>query len=438
MMQTLTSLDRAFSCQAEVIRPDRYRQLLSLGEDEIMAVQGGATAYAATSFGGGARVVNISRFNRLLGFDLKTRILEAEAGITLDKLFRFLTPLGYMVPVMPGHPYISLGGCIASNVHGKNQFQDGIFSEIVEEVRLFHPAHGIMVLNKNSDPEIFELTCGGHGLTGIIISAKIRVAKLSGNCVEVTHIPAKNLEDTFRLLNRYKDTIDVVHSWNDLSRFDSAMGRGYIVAGKFITRDIPAKAPRLVKPIDPFHRSSLYFPLINRLTLPLLNGAYFRTTRNERPRTKDLFSTLFPAWNKPLYFNAYGRRGFLEPQVLVPNENSLDYLAEFESLLRRHRQPFGVASFKIFRGQQKLLHYNGSGISYSLHIANTQGARKMLSEMDAINLRHGVITNLIKDSRLSAETARAQYPQFEDFANRLKAFDPKRVWKTALSDRLGL
>jgi decaprenylphospho-beta-D-ribofuranose 2-oxidase len=97
-----------------------------------------------------------------------------------------------------------------------------------------------------------------------------------------------------------------------------------------------------------------------------------------------------------------------------------------------------VASFKIFRGQQKLLHYTGSGISYSLHIANTEGARKMLSEMDEINIRYGVITNLIKDSRLLAEMARAQYPEFEEFANRLKAFDPKRMWKTALSERLRL
>ena len=438
MKQALTSLDRAFSCQTDVIRPDRYRQLLALGENETLAAQGGATAYAATSFGGGSKVVNMSRFNRLLGFDPETLVVEAEAGITLDKLFRFLTPRGYMVPIMPGHPYVSLGGCIAGNVHGKNQFREGVFSEIVEEIRLFHPAHGIMVLNKNSEPDIFELTCGGHGLTGIILSAKIRVSELTGNCIEVTHIPAEDLEDTFRLLNQNKDSFDLVHSWNDLSRFDRAMGRGYIVAGKFITRDRPAKAPDYIRPIDPFRRSPLYFPLINRLTLPLLNGVYYRSTCNERPRTLDLYDALFPAWNKPLYFNSYGRQGFLEPQVLVPNASSAEYLAEFEALLRRHRHPFGVASFKIFRGQQKLLHYNGSGISYSLHIANTEGARKMLSEMDEINIRHGVITNLIKDSRLSADMARAQYPEFEDFASRLRAFDSKRIWKTALSERLGL
>jgi decaprenylphospho-beta-D-ribofuranose 2-oxidase len=129
MKQTLTSLDRAYSCETEVFRPDRYRQLLPLGENETLAAQGSATSYAAASFGGGARVVNMSRFNRLLGWDSKNLILEAEAGITLDKLFRFLTPLGYMVLVMSGHPQISLGGCIAANVHGKNQFRDGIFQK---------------------------------------------------------------------------------------------------------------------------------------------------------------------------------------------------------------------------------------------------------------------------------------------------------------------
>ena len=436
MKRRLRSLDGCYSCEADVFGPDRYRQLFSLGAEGKMAVQGGGVSYTAASFGAGARVINMRRFDRLLGFDPDRRTVEAEAGITLGRLGDFLMPRGFMVPVQPGHPQITLGGCIAANVHGKNQYREGVFGGVVEELRLFHPDHGELTLSRTRNPELFDLTCGGYGLTGIIVSARLRVVPLGGDCCEVTHLPVAGLPETFARLDELKDGHDLLYSWNDLSRFGRSMGRGYIVAGRLILRDAGPPAGRRLRRLDPHRKAAFAPPLIHPLTLPALNAVYYRATRNSAPRRLDFYEMLYPAADKTFYFRAYGRGGFIEHQILVPAPRAVAYLEAFEELVRRHRQPFGLASLKLFRGEQRLLHYNGSGYSFSLHMPNRPATRALLDALDALNVEYRVITNLIKDSRLSAATARAQYPEFEAFVSRLRAFDPARMFVTRLSERL--
>ncbi len=438
MKRRLRSLDGCYSCEADVFVPDRYRQLFSLAAEGKMAVQGGGVSYTAASFGAGARVINMRRFNRLLGFDPERGTVEAEAGITLGRLGAFLVKRGFTVSVQPGHPQITLGGCIAANVHGKNQYRDGLFAELVEQLRLFHPAHGELTLSAEQNGDLLDLTCGGYGLTGIILSARIRIAPLGGNCFEVTHVPVSDLADTITRLDELKESHDLLYSWNDLARFDRHMGRGYLVAGKLVDREPAPAEPRRLRRLNPHRGSSVGLPLINPLTLPALTAVYYRASRSSGPRILDLTRALFPAADKTFYFGAYGRAGFIEHQILVPDERKRDYLGEFETLVRRHRQPFGLASLKLFRGRQRLLHYNGSGVSFSLHLPNRPGPRALLDALDELNSGYGVITNLIKDSRLSATTARRQYPEFDRFVGRLGAFDPGRLFVTALSERMAI
>jgi FAD/FMN-containing dehydrogenase len=229
-----------------------------------------------------------------------------------------------------------------------------------------------------------------------------------------------------------------LYSWNDLARFDRHMGRGYLVAGKLVDREPAPTGPRKFQRLNP-HRSSIAsLPFINPLTLPALNAVYYRSSRSPEPYIMDLTRALYPAADKTYYFSAYGRAGFIEHQILVPDERMHDYLGKFEALVRRRRQPFGLTSLKLFRGRQKLLHYNGTGVSFSLHLPNRPGARELLDELDELNNSYGVITNLIKDSRLSATTARRQYPELEQFAARLGTFDSRRLFVTALSERMAL
>ncbi len=404
---------------------------------DTIAVQGAGLSIAACSFGETAEVINLSKFDRILDFDPSAMTLEAEAGISLAKIFEFLMPRGYWLPVQPGYPAISLGGCIAGNVHGKDHYRDGSFARWVVSLRLMHPDHGILSLSASDNPELFELTCGGFGLTGAILSAVVRVVPIPGNCVKIRNVPVASLAETFGVLKRLSDECDVLYGWNDLANFGSRLGSGYVVAGKITTIPEPPRPSRTRCSLNP-HRRKLRLGLLNNATLPLVNKAYLALTRAGRKRTTSLYEALFPLVTKTVYFDSFGQRGVIESQVLVPLSNVSGYLTALEGILRRHRQPCAVAHFKLFRGEQRLLRFDGTGLCCALQFPNNAGTRRLLSELDAINIECRAITNLIKDSRLSEAVARAQYPHFGHFAGRLRAFDPRRRFSTALSERVGL
>ena len=389
------------------------------------------------SFGPRSRVVGMRHFNRILGFDPEKGTVEAEAGATLGRLFAFLASKRCMIPVLPGYPGITLGGCIAANVHGKNPFRDGVFADIVSEIRLFHPVHGEMRIGPNKSPELFELTCGGFGLTGIIVSATIVVQRMLGTAVEVSLFPTDGLQTAVDTLFADADKYDFLYSWHDLARFDDAIGRGFVVAGRMVDGGGEImEAPPDHDPIDPRNRG-YGVNLFNGHLLPFINRAYYRLNCGRRRRL-GLFETLFPFTTMPAYFRAYGAKGFIEHQVLIPREEIESYLSAFTALVRRRRQRFGLASLKRFGGTRSLLRYSGEGVSFALHLPSSQEAGEFLGQLDGINTDHGAISNIIKDARLSANVARAQYPEFETFRRRLLDFDPQRHFASAMSERLGL
>src|SRR5690349_2064379 len=229
MKRVFASLDRHTVCECEFDEPDRYRELLSLTAARPLIGRGAGVSYVAASFGAGATSIGMRRFNRILSFNEAERWIEVEAGITLGRLYEFLTARGLCLPVQPGHPQITVGGCIAGNIHGKNQFREGLFGDHVRSLKLFHPSHGLLDLSPEQNAEMFELTVGGFGLTGIIVSARLSLAPLPSTAMLVSHIPVGDLVEAFARLAELKACHDMVYAWLDLAD-RSRPGRGYIVA----------------------------------------------------------------------------------------------------------------------------------------------------------------------------------------------------------------
>ncbi len=439
MRKYLSSTDLSYSRVVEWHQPDRFRHLEHLARTGTIAVQGAGLSIAPCSFGNSSSVINLSKFNRVLAFDPGASTLEVEAGITLAELWEFLAPRGFWLPVQPGYAGISLGGCIATNAHGKNHYREGCFERWVASLRLLHPDHGVVSAGRDEHADIFDLTCGGFGLTGIILSAVIRVVRLPGPRIAVRHVPVADLAETFATLQRLTADGDLAYTWNDLADFGSRIGRGYVVTGKIVAGAASLSNGR-GGGLNP-HRRKLRLPLLNNVTLPLVNKAYYALTRSVTPRTVDCFDALFPwatAQIGRLYFDSFGRSGLLEPQVLIPLPRVPEYIAALERLLRQYRQAPALATFKLFQGAQRLLRFDGTGLCCSFHFPNTGPTRRLLSDLDALNTELGGITNLCKDSRVTRKVARAQYPEFDEFVERLRRWDPKRRFSTELSERLGL
>jgi len=173
--------------------------------------------------------------------------------------------------------------------------------------------------------------------------------------------------------------------------------------------------------------------------MPIINRLYRRIGASaSAPRLISLFDFLFPAVGKEFYFDWFGAAGFLEMQVLVPERNCVGYAREVVNLIRRHEQPIVLATVKAFAGASRLLHYGGSGFSFSLDVPNTPDTLALLADLDDLNCANSVKSAVLKDSRLPAAVAKRQYGDYEEFRERLRTFDPGRSFESSLSRRLGL
>jgi decaprenylphospho-beta-D-ribofuranose 2-oxidase len=431
------SFDRQTVCESEYDQPDRYRTLFALPNRGPIIAQGAGVSYVAASFGEGVKTIGMQRFDRILAFNADERWIDVEAGITLGKLHRFCQPHGLTLAVQPGHPQITVGGCIAGNIHGKNQYRDGLFGDHVRSIRLFHPTHGPLELSRDRHPDVFDLTVGGLGLTGVITSARLSLVPASSAYMTVEHIPVQTLDEALDVIANLRETRELLYAWLDFANLGRP-GRGYAIVGSTSDGYAADPPPLTFKEMDPARRR-FRPPLLNRATLPTINRIYrYLGTRHLAPRQLLREQVLFPALGKEIYFDGYGGRGFLELQALVPETAAKEYGSRMIRVLRRHALPVGLATLKAFRGPCRLLDYNGTGYSLTIDIRSDAASLKLLSELDELNCESGAISAVLKDSRLPLSVVKRQYPEYELFRQKLHAFDPPRLFSSALSKRLEL
>jgi len=438
MQRRFSNLELTYECESDFDEPDRYRDLLGIRGDRKLIAQGAGLSYAPASFGKNSKTISMRKFDRILKFSPEIETIEVEAGITLKKLFNFLTLQGFYLLIQPGWPDLCVGALIASNAHGKNQFVDGIFSQITESLTIFHPDKGVISCSRSKNSDIFELTCGGLGLTGIILTACLKIAKLNGNLVRREIIPVRNLVETIEVLTERRDKHDIVMSWTNFSEPNSNFGKGFIITSEFFGCEGTGHSLKYHS-LDPHRSRKFRVPVFKKHTITLINKLYYLIeTRKKVTSNISLFSALFPFYNKAFYFDLFGKRGFIAHQILIPEDRIFEFLSEFKSIFWSAQIPIVLSAFKAFRGDQKLLYFDGNGFSLYTDFINNSDSRAFLDRLIDLSTDYGCITNIMRNSFLSAKAVRAQYPEFEMFANRVHHFDPKRIFTSALTERLEL
>ncbi|HUC17974.1 MAG TPA: FAD-binding oxidoreductase [Acetobacteraceae bacterium] len=438
----LRSFDGGVGIECEVQCPDRYAFFEPSGTGRHAIPRGAGLSYSAASFGADAVSVEIGAFDRILAFEPAVPIVEVEAGITLGALFRFLAAHRLYLPVQPGHGAISIGGCIAADVHGKNQARDGTFINQVEAIRLFHPDHGMVELSRTQNPDVFHATCGGYGLTGVIVVARLRPRPMTGDAVDITtHIVPDALEGA-RLLRHLARESDFVYSWHDFTRTGRGFGRGYVVAARFVTTDTASRGSSTSMKVPKLSADSPRVPPIsalNRWTMPLLNFAYFQAQRrHSSPRRSTLPQSMFPVQGSESYFRLFGPAGFHEYQVILPHDGFAEFLAGVRREIARKGIAVALASAKLFVGAHDLLRFSGEGICFALNIPRNQRSADFLAALDQMTIGLGGRPNIIKDSRLPRSVLEASFPECDRFRGIVQRWDPSRRFRSELSSRLGL
>lgn len=440
--QEFVSFDGAVRARGLLQRPDRYRYWQAQSFPQTTIPRGAGLSYVAASFRQDGLSVEHTSFNRVIDFDSATSIVEVEAGISLAALYDFLAPRGLYLPTQPGHGRITVGGCIAADVHGKNQARDGTFVEQIEALTLFHPAHGTLAVSREREPELFHLTCGGYGLTGHVIRARLRAKPVPSNLVELDFIQVEDAIDGCAQLERGAQHADFLISWHDFSSRGASMGPGFVQIARFVTNDSSRMATTAVIGEPPAlsagNRGRWRICLLNPLTTRVLNAGYKWKQRFPSPKRVPLRNVLFPIHQTQCYFKLFGVRGFHEFQVVVPMPKFSEFVSSIQDYLVRHRSLITLASAKLFRGPAKLLRFSGDGICLALNCPRDAQAPAFLSFLDELTIAVSGKPNIIKDSRLPRAVVEETYPGIVPFRKILRDFDPKRRIQSEMSERLGL
>ena len=423
----------------ELERPERYADLQPFSGGVIARGQG--RSYGDASLNENGRVLLTERVNRLLKLDAERGILLAEAGATLADILDVIVPKGWFLPVTPGTKFVSLGGCVAADVHGKNHHRDGSFGDHVLGMEMILADGKKVLCSPTEKPALFWATVGGMGLTGIIGEVALKLTPIESGYVVVRHHAATDLEQLFKLLENPELDDRYTVAWLDNLASGKSLGRGIAMFGHHATKEeIPTglENPPKIKhgPSIPFD-----FPAfaLNPLSIGAFNALYYsRECKKREPFLSSYDPYFYPLdaignWNR-----MYGKRGFVQYQCVIPSASAFDGIKTLLEKLSASKRPSFLAVLKRFGAQSKgLLSFPMAGYTLALDMPiRDQGLFDLLDELDSIVLKHGGRIYLAKDARLSAESFRAMYPRYSDWLQVKNAVDPKNIFSSNLSCRL--
>jgi FAD/FMN-containing dehydrogenase len=422
-------------------RPERLATILQQRGDLIARGMGRSYGDAAIGL---RSTVMCGDLNRMKGFDDVSGLLTVEGGTTLASVLHTFTPRGYFPPVVPGTKFVTIGGMIASDVHGKNHHRDGGFGAHLKDFRLVLPSGDVVTCSRDENSELFFATIGGMGLTGIIADATFKMKRIETGWIARQTTVARNLDEALAALRSAENATYSV-AWIDCLSRGASLGRALIYAGEHATVDEVAglrgaesfpssKAAAFGVPVD------LPALTLNRATVGLFNALYYGAGRREAGRTSlvpwDPF--FFPldgivGWNR-----LYGKRGFLQHQCVVPEENAG---AVLRSILERFAS-LGKGSFlavlKKLGPGTGLLSFPMPGYTLALDLPTTPSVFRLLDEIDRLVVEAGGRLYLAKDARQSPATFEMGYPALGAFKSLRRATGADRRFNSYLAARLGI
>ncbi len=439
------SFDGGFSCQSETHFPDRYRNLEEIfsRSDRSYSLLGAGLSYTAAGFGSHSDSVSLKDFDRILSFDSQAGEIEVEAGMSLGKLAQFTIPRGWLLAVQPGHPSITVGGCLGADVHGKNHAKDGTFKNQVLSFRLFHPDKGWITADRQTNLSLFDLTCGGYGLSGVVLSIKLR---LTAACqkVRMQHHSLASIFELPKVLEELSAKSDLLYSWHDFSSA-AKQGRGFVIQGVFepnIERSINTDpgSEFHFQPLRSIDRGTGLPNVYSNLFIKFLNMGYGHSMKRKihKVTSENLFESTFPIAKKTIYFDLFGRAGFFEVQLIVPSDRFADFSKAVLAYLQKHSPVVTLGSAKIFKGQANFLRFSGEGICFGVNTPQTESGRKLVEFLNGLASELKLKQNLIKNSTLTSEMVKSGYPDFEAFRTALNQWDSRRRFRSEMSERLAL
>jgi len=419
-------------------REIRSEDLIAITE-QVPLTRGLGRSYgdAALPARGDAVVAASPLADRTLAFDGSTGLLHAEAGFSLDQLYRVFLPRGWFTPVTPGTRFVTLGGMVAADVHGKNHHRDGCIGEHVQQLTLRVADGRIVTCSRELEPELFQATLGGMGLTGHILDVTLRLVRVPSPWIVRQ---SERIPDIDTFIERLKATAGqwpMTVGWIDGRARGASLGRGVLLCGRWAEAD---EAPRGF----PTLRSSVPVPfdfpagVLNPTVVRLFNAAYYHRFP-ARPKQSIVRpeSFLYPldaigSWNR-----GYGRRGFVQYQCVLPEPGIRHSVRAFMEIVAEHGRASFLSVIKDCGGQGTgTLSFPLPGMSIAMDIPYDGLTQTLVDRMNRFVIEQGGRIYLAKDALTQADDFRAMEPRLSRFLAVRRAWDPDGRIRSAQSVRL--
>jgi decaprenylphospho-beta-D-ribofuranose 2-oxidase len=460
----LTGWGRTAASAADVVRPRDPEEVAAVVNGAVSSGTGFVARGLGRSYGDAAQsagglVVDTAALDHVSAADLESGLVRVGAGVSLDSLMRSLVPRGWWVPVSPGTRYVTVGGAIASDIHGKNHHRDGSFCSHVESLTIVTPT-GTLKVTPESDPELFWATAGGMGLTGVVVEATVRLARIETSYMLVDIEKADDLEDCLQRMSARDSEYRYSVAWIDCLARGRNLGRSVLTRANHATRTDLAQVrrPEAQRPgrngsdrrdcdplaFDPKVRFDIPMTppggLLNPWTVAAFNEAWYRRAPRFLPGHVEKIASYFHpldavgSWNR-----LYGRNGFLQYQFVVPFDSD-DVLRAVMERLSCERVASFLAVLKRFGDADPgPLSFPKPGWTLALDLpARSRGLGQMLDDLDEAVAEADGRVYLAKDSRLRPQLLGAMYPGLRDWLAVRERVDPNGVLSSDMARRLSI
>ena len=413
-MVAVTSWGRLGSWEHRVLSlADRRNVARQLQQSSPGLAYGMGRSYGDVCLNPGGTLWQTTGLDRFISFDAQTGLLVCEAGVLLRDIQQHFVPRGWMLPVTPGTQFVTVGGAIANDIHGKNHHAAGSFGDHVRTLVLNRTDGSTITCGPELQPDWFAATVGGLGLTGVITEAAIQLRRVAGPWLNVETVPYGDLAEFFQLADASEAAWEHTVSWIDCL---AGVGRGiFMRANPSDLAAWPTPAPRRPRsmPLVP------PFSLINSLSLRPFNAAYFYLKKNQAGRSLAHYQPFFYPLDNLLNWNRiYGPRGFYQYQSVVPRAVGRDAVQAMLTQIARSGQGSFLAVLKTFGQRQSLgmLSFAQPGVTLALDFPNKNAQTLALfARLDAIVREAGGRIYMAKDARMPRELFESGYPRHTEF-----------------------
>lgn len=409
----------------------------SLPDVPCVLPQGNARSYGDSCMNHGGLVASTRFMRRFIDFNPDTGLLRCEAGLQLVDILNVAEPQGWFLPVTPGTKFVTVGGAIANDVHGKNHHLEGSFGNHVTRFELLRTDGSRRLCSPAENTEWFDATIGGLGLTGLITWAELQLKRVPNSAINLETIKYPDLATFFKLSEESEATHEYTAAWVDCLASREKLGRGHFLRGNHarITQPKPAAAKlQLGMPIDP------PLSLVNGLSLRAFNALYYNRLLHERTFSTVHYNPFFYPldfvhdWNR-----MYGPKGFLQYQCVVPNETSYDAIREILQRIASANSGSFLVVLKVFGNvpSRGMLSFPRPGATLALDFPY-QGNKTMalFDQLDDVVVQAGGAIYPAKDAHMKGEHFRLFYPQHEAFRQFKDPGISSSFWRRVMEEKI--